>query len=68
MSGHAPFQAITPDNLPVDGKLFAEELIDYGKVLPVEACFYPPMNEGFVLVADAFRLFDWFALTTGNDR
>jgi hypothetical protein len=67
MPSHAPFQAIAPDDLPVDGKLGSEQLIDDGEVLPVEAFFYPPTNEGLVLGADAFSAFDWLALTTGND-
>jgi hypothetical protein len=67
MSRHASFQAITPNSLAIDGKLFREELIDHGKLLPVEAFFYPPMSQGLVLFVDAFRPFDRLPLTTGND-
>jgi hypothetical protein len=67
MSAHARLQAITPNSLAVDGELFGEELIDHEKILPVEAFFYPPMNEGLVLGADAFRPVDSLAVTAGND-
>jgi hypothetical protein len=67
VSAHAHPEAVTPDRLPVDGELFRDEFVDHGKVLSVEAFFYPPTNEGLVLVADRFRPVDGLALTPSND-
>jgi len=37
MPSHASFQAIAPDDLPVDGKLGSEQLIDDGEAAPTRS-------------------------------